>query len=314
MVKQILLILGIAIISESVNYTVSGGTIAVQQHIAYSSFVQGAGIVEAGPYYCSLGSSVRLQTACTKNPWLIYVPQLVQYAKERSADGTIDPVSNLQNHPVFFFSGTLDAEVVQATTKAAQTFYENFVSETSIFGLYTIPANHAWVTTIEGNPCWYFGSPFINDCGTDLSGLIFHNVISKSSVIGAYDPNNLHLFDQSDYADTWAAGISSRGYIYVPSHCKTDPTICHVHVNFHSCLQEYDRIGNVYVKSIGMVEWAEGSNIIVIFPQTVSSQHNRYACWDDWGYTGPDFALKSGLQLSAVHNMTQNYIHIINSL
>ena len=317
MVKELVLLCIALTASAVVTYTVSGlssgGFMAHQMHVAYSSTVTGAGIVAAGPYYCSLGSGVVIQTACTENPWMITISKSIAYATNMASAGLIDPLTNLNNDPVVIFSGSLDVRIVPGVVQQTQAFYENFINPSKIMTYYNTPANHAWVTLTEGNPCWYLGSPYVNGCGFDLSGAIFHQLYPTLIAKGTFLPSNLYSFEQADYANIFQAGMSNRGWIYIPTVCKTTPASCTVHVNFHGCDQYYDLIGNTYVTEIGMNEWAESNSVVVIYPQTTAITINPEGCWDFWGYTNSNFALKSGLQMAAVWNMAQNYTKIITT-
>lgn len=56
----------------------------------------------------------------------------------------------------------------------------------------------------------------------------------------------------------------------------------------------------------GLNRWAETNNIIVLYPQTITSDvvpFNPKGCWDWWGYTGLDYATKLAPQVITVANM-----------
>ncbi|HXZ06691.1 MAG TPA: poly(3-hydroxybutyrate) depolymerase, partial [Paraburkholderia sp.] len=57
--------LNIDITQTSVSGLSSGGFMAVQLAVAFSSIIKGAGIVAAGPFYCSQGSLVTATTRCS---------------------------------------------------------------------------------------------------------------------------------------------------------------------------------------------------------------------------------------------------------
>ena len=42
----------------------SGGYMAVQLHVAWSSLFHGAGVIAAGPYYCAQGTALLATTRC----------------------------------------------------------------------------------------------------------------------------------------------------------------------------------------------------------------------------------------------------------
>jgi hypothetical protein len=54
-----------------------------------------------------------------------------------------------------------------------------------------------------------------------------------------------------------------------------------------------------------MCMWTESNRIIVLYPQVNASSapYNPQGCWDWFGYTGMNYALKSGPQLLAVQAM-----------
>lgn len=66
---------------------------------------------------------------------------------------------------------------------------------------------------------------------------------------------------------------------------------------------------------MGLNEWAEANNIIVLYPQAVKTTLNPQGCfdwyllvfilnnWGRWGYTGVDYATYFGAQMATVKNM-----------
>ena len=78
----------------------SGGFMAVQQHVAFSSSVSGA---EA-----KLPIAI---TSCMTTPSLISIPELVTITKTTALTGFIDPPINLVNDAVWLFSGLKDTVV-----------------------------------------------------------------------------------------------------------------------------------------------------------------------------------------------------------
>ena len=48
-------------------------------------------------------------------------------------------------------------------------------------------------------------------------------------------PANLISFDQAKYVDTWQAGMSIWGWVYLRQYCRTN--VCLVHLNFHGCIR-----------------------------------------------------------------------------
>ena len=71
-------------------------------------------------------------------------------------------------------------------------------------------------------------------------------------------------------------------------------------------------IGERWVKEAGIKEWADTNKLVVIYPDTIASSApgptNPNACFDWWGYSNqydPNYALKSGLQMTVLYAMVQ---------
>lgn len=137
-----------------------------------------------------------------------------------------------------------------------------------------------------------------------------------TNVKPSVQPNsaNIKSFDQTKFTNIISSIMSNTGYVYAPSFCQTNVTACGVHVVFHGCQMNYNTIGNKFIVESNLNGYAEANNVIVIYPQAaVDFIKNPEGCWDWWGYTGSDYALKSGKQMSAVYNMAQNVEELINS-
>lgn len=65
---------------------------------------------------------------------------------------------------------------------------------------------------------------------------------------------------------------------------------------------------DTYARHAGYNQWAEANNIVVVYPQAAHSYvfpSNPQGCYDWWGYTGSDYAFKSGKQMDVVHKIQQ---------
>jgi len=304
--------------AQGIAYTISGfgsgGFMASQMHVAFSASIGGVGIVAGGPYYCSMGSQARAQTACTTNGYLINVNTSVAYAQTLAGEGAIDPVSNMASSKVFIFSGIQDNVVSPQVVQQTVQFYNSFTSASNLFIDFYMNTAHTWPTQIEGNPCWYYGSPFIGACRYDAAGILLQHVYGPIVVKGTFNNSNLFEFDQSEYADIWQAGLSTRGWVYAPYACRRNPILCKMHMFLHGCSQEYDSVGSALVKESGFGEWAESNNITIVFPQTIQTSSDFYGCWDFVGFTGQDWANQKGYQMAALSSIAQNYTTILQSL
>lgn len=307
--------------SVSVSGVSSGGYLAQQFHVAYSASVMGAGIIAAGPYRCA-------GTGYPWNLWRVFnhcmdaedgVPFLgppdvqssIQATREEASHGRIDDPVNLQHDKVYLFSGTRDETVPPTVMNVLNSYYREFVDAANITYVNTIAAGHGMITDDAGNArCDATESPFINDCDYDTAGALLKHIYGDELVSpGEWNTDSLLAFDQGEFSDDiQTASLHETGYVYVPESCRAGQR-CRLHVAFHGCRQHVAAIGDTFYTQAGYNEWAQANDMIVLYPQAAPRGNaffpwpNPRACWDWWGYTGPDFYLKSGAQLSAVKAM-----------
>ncbi|MGH8809644.1 MAG: extracellular catalytic domain type 2 short-chain-length polyhydroxyalkanoate depolymerase [Noviherbaspirillum sp.] len=292
----------------SVSGLSSGGFMALQLHVAFSStFKAGAGIVAGGPFYCAEGSVVNATgrcmaaTATSKPP----TSSLITTTNTWASQGSIDPTSNLTNSKVYLFSGSLDSTVKPLVMNEANNYYKNYVNNANIFYKNNIAAEHAMVTDYFGSACSTKASPYINNCNFDLAGEILKwiygplNAKNTGTLGGSFVE-----FNQSDFiASPTTHGMANTGWAYVPANCGASQA-CKLHVAVHGCQQDPTKIQDKYYKSTGYNKWADSNNMIVLYPQTApSSTGNPNGCWDWWGYDDPNYAKKSGRQMAAIKGM-----------
>ena len=294
-------------LSHSRQFTVSGfssgGFFAHQLHVVHSSSIKGAGIVAGGPFFCTTGSNVRFQTSCKANPYLISLQTSLNSAKQLADSNLIDNLSSLASSKVYIFSGSKDSVVTPGVVRITSQFYENFISQANIVNKFDLEAEHSWVTNGTGNPCLYLGPPGVNSCGFDLAGQILTQLYGKLANKGVQIMENLHSFDQSKFGDVWKAGMSNRGFIYIPTSCVSTP--CEIHLLFHGCYGSFEVNGYSFMTEIGMNEWAESNSIVIIYPQLTVTDGNPEGCWDFFGYTGRNYNTNEALQIQIVHSISQ---------
>ena len=133
-------------------------------------------------------------------------------------------------------------------------------------------------------------------------------------------PNSIKEFDQTQFFDSSdnSVSMSASVHIYVPDGCRDTP--CRLHVAFHGCEQDEQRIREkcesaggcdvkFFYRDAGYNAWAEENNLLVLYPQNKAwgavgdNTKNPLGCWDWWGYSGPDYFRKSGKQIRAVARM-----------
>lgn len=280
----------------------SGGYMATQLHVAWSSVFKGAGVVAAGPYYCAQGLAALATTRCLTRDSAPPVGALVATAKTWAAAGRIDPLSNLSSSKVWLFAGTKDSVLVPALGADLRRFYEAFVPTANIVVRTDVPAEHGMPTDDFGSACAHRGLPFINDCDVDGAGELLRHLLgtlqarNDGALGGRFVEFDQHEFIAAD------EGMASTGWLFVPQACATSAG-CRLHVVLHGCGQNAQSLGDTYVKRTGYNRWADSNRIVVLYPQTSSDALN--ACWDWWGYTGADYAQKSGPQVGAIVAMVE---------
>lgn len=303
----------------SVSGLSSGGFMAVQFDVAYSSILKGAGIIAGGPYFCAHGnestatnicSCTGIPFLCQVSPGATNVPSLIKITDQNAADGAIDATSNLGNQRIWMFSGTADTLVPQAVMNDLETYYRHYVTNgANIQFKKDLPAQHAIPTDFFGNACSNLGSPYINNCKFDAAGALLNwiyggNLKSKNNGnLGG----KLIEFDQSEFiANPTAHGMAGSGFLYVPASCQgSGSQTCKLHVVFHGCLQDPTNIQDKFIKNTGYNKWADTNDIIILYPQAapIFPLTNPNACWDWWSYDDPSYAKKSGRQMVAVKGM-----------
>ena len=294
----------------SVSGLSSGAFMTVQMQVAYSADILGAGVIAGGPFYCSEGSALSSTTDCMSLPDLIDLSDLTEYTAARVKDGSIDNTSNMASHQVFLFSGTLDTVVNQGVMKKLATYLGHYVPAGNIVTEFNVASEHAFITDDFGGICAYLGIPFINNCGIDTAGIILQQIYGTLSPKVSSVSKNYFSFKQSQYfsSDDWdIAVMADEGFLYVPTACQGNYAACKLHVVLHGCGENYLESFSTVIYNAGYSQWAEANNIVLLFPQaSVDLFVNPMGCWDWWGYTNSNFALKSGIQMAGVYAMTQN--------
>jgi hypothetical protein len=104
--------------------------------------------------------------------------------------------------------------------------------------------------------------------------------------------------------------MAETGYVYVPGSCAAQQP-CRVHIALHGCKQNFETIQDHYIQHAGYNEWADTNRLIILYPQTIVGNPatdpftplNPFGCWDWWGYTNFNYAVKAGRQISTIKAM-----------
>lgn len=283
----------------------SGGFMAVQLHVAYSSVFNGAASVAGGIYECSKGNVSRGPRTCMNSPKSIVVKDHVEIARERAKKYQIDDPTNLRNDRIAIFASPKDLVIKQAGSDKLQEFYESFLPQSSIVRLTHPDAAHGLPTLSYGNPCRKMGKPWLLNCQFDLVGQLLGAIEPEYRALknrGVQDLSNLIFFDQTKIVGA-NAHMYSWGAIYVPRECRLPGVACGVHVALHGCQMNPDFIQTQFIENAGYNEWAESNRLVVLYPQSAKGSINPYGCWDCFGFTGAEYTQKNGPQIKAIREI-----------
>jgi poly(3-hydroxybutyrate) depolymerase len=325
--------LNIDIRETSVSGISSGGFMAVQFQVAHSAIVKGAGVVAAGPYYCSQGSAITATTACscTFDPSHTVcsvsadsakVPALVEATRRFAANKWIDDPAGLARQRVLSFAGGKDQTVPAPVVGQLGAYYAALgMPKDRLSAVGLADAGHTMPTTDYGAACALTQEPYLNRCNYDGAKEILswiYGPLAKPRAKQA--PGRLIKFDQRAYIPassrySWSNGLDSSAWLYLPASCeKGEP--CRLHIALHGCRQGQTYLplrplpgggtyyGTTFVEHAGYNRWAEANKIAVLYPQAVSVPFkNPNGCWDWWGYSGEHFADKQGVQIATLRAM-----------
>lgn len=292
--------LKIDLASTSVSGISSGGFMAVQFHVAFSSIMKGAAIFAGGPYKCSKGSVATATTSCASGSPPIDVPSLVA-----ATTGDIDDASALAAQRVFLFGGADDTVVYPAVVDALDAYYASFMPTSSIaYMSRRALTSHTWPTLDYGTPCNVVSSPFVGKCNFDGAGAALAQIYGTlTTAATAPLGGQLTSMSQASFiANPSQHSLGDAAWVYVPASCAAGDT-CKIHVAFHGCLQGADEVGDAFYAHAGLNEWADTNHIVVLYPQAKKSGTNPEGCWDFWGYDSPSFATRSAPQMAMVRAM-----------
>lgn len=301
----------------------SGGFAAVQMHVAHSSTFKGAAVYAGGVYWCAgvggaasaLANCGGLTLSTNQASYKSMLTESEAYLDTQSSLRTIDPAANLRGQPVYLWSGTQDEVVNPLEMADLNSEYQHYGARVHFDNAF--PAEHGWESPDGELACGTLGSPYMVRCSAN--GAVYDSVKTWLTMfLGPLKPRNngklsgtLASFDQTEFGASPNLSMSSTGSVFVPRSCAQGDK-CGLVLALHGCLQEASLIGNRWVTKAGINEWADTNKLVVVYPDTIASSApgptNPNACFDWWGYSNqydPNYALKSGLQMSALYAMVQ---------
>jgi hypothetical protein len=278
---------------------------------------------------CGVGQTLRYdhckQPAIPEGPAYVDVGVLGELTTAYAAAGAVAPTSNLANARVYLYRGTLDTVYLDGAVNKTRDYFVQFSSnassniyfEASIPSVHCQPTSDPWLpaSTCDGKTR---EPPAVCNCGFDGAGAalqwIYRNQLTPPS---SMVPNVEYVqpFDQTVYFGSVWPGMGSDGFAYIPPACSSGAS-CRLHIAFHGCGMSYasPTMNISFVQHTGYLPWALANNIIVLFPQgggyiernvTAPSAQMGGGCWDGYGQTGWDYALRTGPQMIAIRNMIQ---------
>lgn len=280
----------------------SGAFMASQLGVAYSKLISGFGSVAGGIYWCAEGIKERAVGECMKSPSLISSEKYIKKIKSLSQKKLIDSPANLRNNKYYIFSGTEDVIIKPVASDKLYEMMKAFTSEKNIVFEKSIKASHGLPTVNQGTACESASIPWLLNCKYDTAGIILKTMYGKLKNKSSMIESNLTMFGQKEFGDN-TTPLYEHGWIYVPQNCR-DKKKCKLHIALHGCQQNADFVQDKFVKHAGYNEWAEANNIIILYPQSAKlAPDNPYACWDWYGFTGPEYMTHNGQQLKAIKAM-----------
>jgi poly(3-hydroxybutyrate) depolymerase len=310
---QALLPLAIDPTHVTVSGVSSGGFMAVQFAVAHSATVRGVGAIAAGPYYCARLEPVRISAICLRGrpDW----HDSVQAVEAAAAFGAIDPPSNLSRIRAWVLAEGADPVVSVSVVEATRDFLRQYAGDQVQFRVLT-GAGHSMPTVDQGGPCADTGGSYLNACGFDAAAQMLDYLDPRQSA-DSEGGGELLSFDQSEFVARWRrmlgnVSLGKVGYVFVPKRCHVGG--CHLHVALHGCRQGASSTNQQFVRHAGYNAWAARHATVILYPQVSTTPFAWYApwlplnpqgCWDWWGYSGADYAVRSGVQIKAIAAMIE---------
>lgn len=276
----------------------SGGAMAHQLHVAYPDIFSGVAIIAGPPYGCAAGDIGTAFARCmAQAPGQLPVSELAESIRMAAAEGKIGDPGKLADDRVWLFHGANDTVIAAEVNEALAALYAEFVAPENLVYIDDFQAAHTFPTVDQGKACGVAESPFIGACGYDAAGELLrhlHPALTAPAGVEVSEPQQVPL------PGAEAALLANEAFLYIPDACADAARTCALHLVLHGCSQSARQIGTAFIEQAGYLGWAEANNIVLAFPQVKPSPDNPLACWDWWGYTGPDYAFRDGAQMTVL--------------
>ena len=264
----------------------------------------GAGIIASGPFGCADGSLTTAMARCMgKTDGPMPVAELIDGINNAQEQNLVADTKNLADDPVWIFHGTLDTTVAAEVNDATAALYAGFIPDAQMVYVNDFPAVHNFPARGHGSACTAMQPPLVGDCDYDAAGEILQHLYSGLKPPVSEPETALQTVSLPGAAE---AGLSETAYLFVPPACTKGEQACALHLVLHGCAQSAVQVGTDFMQQSGYFSWAETNDIVLAFPQVVPGTLNPYACWDWWGYTGPDYRWRNGKQMVVVTDWIKN--------
>lgn len=286
----------------------AGGYMATQVAVAHSRAVRGVGVFAGGPYYCVGLDPRRAEGECMKGA---ADPAESRRAAERlAALKLVDSLDNLSRTRSWVLAGAADPVVAEPVVHATSRFFAAYNAAGAAYAVQP-GLGHGLPTRDFGTACGLSAPPYLNNCGVASVEAMLAHLLPSTRPAGSTQ-GRLLTFDQGEFVPLlrrmWGTtSLDAVGYVYVPEQCTGRR--CRVHVALHGCRQGTALVGDTFARHAGYNAWAAAHDLIVLYPQVRPSEpsffawwqpYNPRGCWDWWGYTGTDYATKSGVQIATI--------------
>jgi len=290
----------------SVSGISSGGEMAIQLGVAYSSRIMGVAAFAAAPYDCRRPGGVTLNT-CDNHQTPDVAP--LEANMRKWSGSLIDPVERLTRQKVYLYVGKHDDDISATVVSQSAKLYARFVDAANLKYENSIDAGHMFPTDFD-NP--YSSTQFrcsnplapLANCGFDGAGALLQWIYGPlNERTSALPDGKLVAIDQAAFVSR-AKGMDEIAWLYVPKSCDAGAA-CKLHVHLHGCTQSYfTRKDTLIPDYSGHSRWAETNNIVLLFPQVYpDSAVNFLGCWDSAGIYDDHFDQKGGGQIEAIMAM-----------
>ncbi len=284
----------------------SGAAMAQQLHVAYGERFAGAGLVAGVPYGCAEGDLGLALGRCTgKEGGPLPVEDYLASIAASAAGGAVAGAATVANDRAWVFHGARDAAISEPVTAAAAAVYGSLLAPGNLRYVNDVPAAHVFPTLEAGGACDQAAAPWLGACGFDAAGELLQFLYP-----GLQTPTEADRaaaagsgLREASLPGAAAAGMRETMWLFVPEQCP--PSGCRLHVALHGCLMATAQNGMAFVKDGGYLPWARANGIVVACPEVAPQAVNPMGCWDWWGYTGPDYATRSGAQVKLIADWVQ---------